>query len=62
MGNRCSVHLVHLGKREILIGVDGGGIKTMVPLANSFEDVLAEESVVRSPLSIVKMEDAGAEG
>ena len=35
LGNRCSIHLVHLGKREILIGVDGGGIKTVVPLANT---------------------------
>jgi flagellar biogenesis protein FliO len=42
LGNRCSMHLVHLGKREILIGVDGGGIKTVVPLPSSFEDVLAD--------------------
>ena len=61
LGNRCSLHLVHLGKREILIGIDGGGIKTVVPLANSFEDVLADESVVRAPLSIVRQDDAGAE-
>jgi flagellar biogenesis protein FliO len=42
LGQRCSLHLVHLGKREIVIGVDGGGIKTIVPLPNAFEDVLAE--------------------
>jgi flagellar biogenesis protein FliO len=42
LGNRCSLHLVHLGKREVLIGVDGGGIKTIVPLTAPFEDVLAD--------------------
>jgi flagellar biogenesis protein FliO len=42
LGNRCSLHLVQLGKRDVLIGVDGGGIKTIVPLAASFEDVLSE--------------------
>ena len=42
LGNRCSVHLVHLGKREVLIGVDGAGIKTIVPLSKAFEEVLAE--------------------
>jgi hypothetical protein len=26
LGNRCSVHLVHIGKREVLICVDGAGI------------------------------------
>jgi flagellar biogenesis protein FliO len=31
LGNRCSIHLVHLGNREVLVGVDGAGIKTIVP-------------------------------
>ncbi len=44
LGNRCSMHLVKMGKREILIGVDGAGIKTVVPLPASFEEALAEES------------------
>lgn len=44
LGNRCAVHLVHLGKREILIGVDAGGIKTVVPIAGSFEEALADET------------------
>ena len=42
LGNRCSVHLVHLGQREILIGVDGAGVKTIVPLAKAFAEVMAE--------------------
>ena len=46
LGNRCSLHLVYLGKREVLIGVDGAGIKTVVPLATSFDEVLAETGEV----------------
>ena len=42
LGNRCSVHLVHLGKREILIGMDGTGIKTIVPLPEAFADVMTQ--------------------
>jgi flagellar biogenesis protein FliO len=49
LGNRCSMHLVKMGKREVLIGVDGAGIKTVVPLAASFEDALAEESGAGNP-------------
>jgi flagellar biogenesis protein FliO len=60
LGNRCSVHLVCLGKREILIGVDGAGIKTLVPLASAFEDVLAEESGVRSQESGVSGQESGS--
>ncbi len=44
LGNRCALHLVHLGKREVLVGVDGTGIKTIVPLAKEFEEVLEERS------------------
>jgi flagellar biogenesis protein FliO len=57
LGNRCSVHLVHLGKREILIGVDGTGIKTVVPLAGSFEDAL--ESGIRNQESGVRSQESG---
>jgi flagellar biogenesis protein FliO len=44
LGNRCSVHLVHLRKREILIGVDAAGIKTIVPVPAAFDDALTEAS------------------
>jgi flagellar biogenesis protein FliO len=47
LGNRCSVHLVHFGKREVLVGVDSAGIKTIVPLPKEFAEVLAEESAVK---------------
>lgn len=42
LGNRCALHLVHLHKQPILVGVDGAGIKTIVPLPATFEDVLSE--------------------
>ena len=42
LGNRCSVHLVHMGNREVLIGVDGSGIKSIVPLPENFADVLTQ--------------------
>jgi flagellar biogenesis protein FliO len=42
LGNRCSLHLVHLHKQPILVGVDGSGIQTIVPLPPSFEEVLTE--------------------
>ena len=42
LGNRCSLHLVHLNKQPVLVGVDGAGIKTIVPLPTAFEDVLTQ--------------------
>ena len=42
LGNRSVLHLVHLGQREILVGVDGGGIKSILPLPKPFDDALAE--------------------
>ena len=42
LGNRCSLHLVQLGKREVLVGVDAAGIKVIVPLPHAFDDVLAQ--------------------
>lgn len=42
LGNRCSLHLVHLGKQPILVGTDAGGIKSIVPLATPFETALED--------------------
>lgn len=42
LGQRTSLHLVHLGTREILVGVDGGGIKSIVPLPKPFDESLAD--------------------
>jgi flagellar biogenesis protein FliO len=43
LGNRCRLHLVRLGARQILIGADGAGIKTVTPL-DDFEQVLADNA------------------
>jgi flagellar biogenesis protein FliO len=42
LGNRCVVHLVHLANRPVLVGTDAGGIKTIVPLPDSFEQTLLQ--------------------
>jgi flagellar biogenesis protein FliO len=40
LGNRCWVHLLHVAKRPVLVGVDAAGVKTLVPLADSFSNLL----------------------
>jgi flagellar biogenesis protein FliO len=47
LGNRCRLHLVRLGSRQILIGADGAGIKTVTPL-DDFEQVLAADRPERA--------------
>jgi flagellar biogenesis protein FliO len=42
LGNRCSVHLVKVGSRQVLVGVDGAGVKSMVALPEQFGDALEE--------------------
>jgi flagellar biogenesis protein FliO len=42
LGNRCHVHLVGVGNRRILVGVDAGGLKSVVPLTEPFEDTLGD--------------------
>ncbi|MBI3408765.1 MAG: flagellar biosynthetic protein FliO [Planctomycetes bacterium] len=42
LGNRCSVHLVQIGRRQALIGADASGLKTVVPLPDSFAGDLVE--------------------
>jgi hypothetical protein len=55
LGNRCWVHLVHLGDHSLLIGTDGAGVKVIVPLPESFEQKLgaagAEAEAVGPSLS-----------
>jgi hypothetical protein len=36
LGNRCVVHLLNIGTRPVLVGADAGGVKTIVPLPESF--------------------------
>jgi flagellar biogenesis protein FliO len=42
LGNRCCVHLVHVANRPVLIGADASGIKTVVPLPDTFAGTLLE--------------------
>jgi flagellar biogenesis protein FliO len=52
LGNRCALHLVHLGKQPVLVGVDAAGIKTIVPMATPFEEALNE---VEEPVAAPKL-------
>jgi flagellar biogenesis protein FliO len=44
LGNRCTVHLVHVANRPVLVGADAGGVRTIVPLPDTFEQVLAQDN------------------
>ena len=51
--DRFGVHLVKVGARQVLVGVDGGGVKSMVALPEQFGDALAEvekDDPVAAPL------------
>jgi len=41
LGNRCALHLVHVGNRPVLIAADPSGVRSVVPLPESFEQELA---------------------
>ena len=58
LGNRCALHLVQAGNRQILIGVDALGMKAVVPLGETFEsefDTLAGQTVFPQ----AEIDDAG---
>ena len=42
LGNRCLVHLVRVGKQQVLVGLDGGGLKSLVALPEAFDETLTE--------------------
>jgi flagellar biogenesis protein FliO len=50
LGNRCCVHLVHVANRPVLVGADASGIKTVVPLPETFAGTLLETESVDSSL------------
>lgn len=42
LGGRCSVYLLQVGETRILAGLDHTGLKTLLPLPQSFDGSLAE--------------------
>jgi hypothetical protein len=42
LGNRCCLHLVQLASRQVLVGADAGGIRSVVPMNDGFEPYLQE--------------------
>lgn len=42
LGGRCSVYLLQAGDAKVLAGVDGAGIKALLPLPAEFAGALAE--------------------
>lgn len=40
LGGRCSVHLVKVGSRQVLVGTDAGGLKAITPLPEPFDSAL----------------------
>ena len=41
LGNRCQVHLIRVGKQQVLVGLDGAGLKSLVALPDTFDEALA---------------------
>jgi flagellar biogenesis protein FliO len=42
LGNRCYVHLLRAGRHQIVVGVDGSGMKSLLALPESFENSLTD--------------------
>lgn len=42
LGHRCFLQLVRIGSKQVLVGRDAGGLKTIVPLTEPFESALNE--------------------
>jgi flagellar biogenesis protein FliO len=40
LNHRCCVYLIKVGPRQMLAGVDGSGLKALVPLTEPFEQTL----------------------
>lgn len=49
LGNRCWVHLLRAGKQQVLVGLDGSGMKAMVALPERFEQVMTEAEADEAP-------------
>ena len=44
LGRRCSVALLEVGDRQVLVGSDQGGVQSMLILPVAFEEVMTEQN------------------
>jgi flagellar biogenesis protein FliO len=42
LGNRAAVHLLRVGRQQVLVGTDAAGMKALIPLPEPFGDALEE--------------------
>ncbi len=49
LGNRCTLHLVQIASRQVLVGADASGVRTIVPLPDEFEDFLRDPEGPTAP-------------
>jgi flagellar biogenesis protein FliO len=49
LGGRCALHLVRVGKQQVLVGIDASGVKSLVALPEVFDDTLAAASSEGQP-------------
>lgn len=49
LGNRCQVHLVRVGRQQVLVGLDAAGLKSLVALPEAFDEALAEAAGAPAP-------------
>jgi flagellar biogenesis protein FliO len=60
LGNRCSIYLIHVANRPVLIAADPSGLKSIVPLPELFEQTFttasgADPLVNDAPVSISQL-------
>jgi flagellar biogenesis protein FliO len=60
LGNRCALHLIAAGNRQVLAGVDSSGIKALVALPDSFENALNEVQADETSTSQAEAVPTGA--
>ena len=58
LGNRCAVHLLRAGHQQVLVGVDGSGLKTVVALPPIFDTSLSEAQSAETCVADSKLEPA----
>ena len=49
LGNRCAVHLVRVGRQQVLVGVDATGLRSLVALPDLFEETLTHAEADTPP-------------